>query len=399
MAPEPFAVAHPGPDFLIIAFMGHDNNLSAHLERHLNEMAMGAGRDVAIIAVTDVSFGPAYVFEITSGTRRILKALGEIDTGDGALLARLLARALVSYPGMPRIAIGFSGHGSGVFDEEPPDQLARAFALLGNPAAHALRSLRTEKMLKSAFSVLNDRPRGQLTNRELGDMLGSAFRAAGRQSPVDLLFFDTCLNGMIEIVTEFAPYARCVVASEDNEPDDGWRYDKWLARMQISPPPDAAAWGGQAVEAVAEAYARRADVVTLSAVAAGPGPLLVVARFKALIDAAAPLGRAGYEQLDWARSQSRIFADAEFDSYDLCDFASHLIRRNQIPVLTHAAGALIQAVNAAVLYKTPPNAATAYGLAFWFPEIRRSFEKDVNTYRLLRFDRETGWSDYLRQYL
>jgi hypothetical protein len=402
MALEPFKVGHSRPEFVIILFLGYDNELPSYLkDHHLNELARGAGASVAILAVADNALGPGQVVEITSRRITLLEDLGEIDTGDPQLLGDLLARALASYPSQPRIAIGFSGHGTGIFDEESPDQLLRALALLTHPRTHVRRPPRADAVLKCDYSVLHDRPHGQLTNLEVGDMLRAAFDAAGRRSPVDLLFFDTCLNGMIEVVTEFAEFAECVIASEENEPATGWHYDKWLARMNASPPIDPAAWGGQAVDAMAEAYAEIsfATPVTLSAIAAGRGPLRTVACFKALIEAAELLGLDGYAKLEWARRRSRIFGDSKVDSYDLRDFAGHLAARGDTPTLARAAGALAEAVRDAVLHHTARDAPTAHGLAFWFPGTRQSFTRDSGNYRRLRFDRATGWSSYLDRYL
>ena len=37
----------------------------------------------------------------------------------------------------------------------------------------------------------------------------------------------------------------------------------------------------------------------------------------------------------------------------------------------------------------------AQGLAFWFPSNRYAYRQVVDTYRKLRFDKDTDWSDYL----
>ena len=54
-------------------------------------------------------------------------------------------------------------------------------------------------------------------------------RAAGRvearrhdRQRSNLIFSDTCLNGMIEVTEQLKDYATCIVGSEDLEPGDGW---------------------------------------------------------------------------------------------------------------------------------------------------------------------------------
>jgi hypothetical protein len=54
---------------------------------------------------------------------------------------------------------------------------------------------------------------------------------------VDLIFSDTCLNGMIEVLEQFKEFAEVVVGSEDLEPGGGWEYHEWFGLMSDSPLP------------------------------------------------------------------------------------------------------------------------------------------------------------------
>ena len=56
---------------------------------------------------------------------------------------------------------------------------------------------------------------GVLTNYEAHGVLKAAFSRAGMEGKkVDLIFSDTCLNGMIEVLEQFKEFAEVVVGSE-----------------------------------------------------------------------------------------------------------------------------------------------------------------------------------------
>jgi len=399
MTLQPFPVRHRDPKFVIILFFGNDNGLSDQVETDLDAMARAAPPDLAVLVVADTSPGPGQVLEITTNTRTLLKCLGEIDTGNQELIAELLARALISYPNARHVAIGFSGHGSGVFDEIEPTAYWRLFPWLRPPTPPMPRRFATDKLLVATYALMIDRtPEGLLTNAEVRAILRDAFAAAGRPSdrPVDLIFFDTCLNGMIEVVTEFEDFADCIVGSADLQPDTGWDYRKWLNGTTASPPGDGYAWGALAVDAMEAAYAGGLErPVTLSAVRARSK---ITDRFANLVRQVEPFQLRGFRFLEWARSQSQLYGGLRLDSYDLLDFARNLARAREIEEVGVAAEELIAAIDDAMVKSIALGLNYANGLAFWFPCARITYLKDVTSYRELSFDRLTGWSSYLDTY-
>ena len=71
----------------------------------------------------------------------------------------------------------------------------------------------------SARAMLHDDTNGGvLTNLEAEGVLKAAFKRAGMTGKVDLIFSDTCLNGMIEVAEQLKDYATCIVGSEELEP-------------------------------------------------------------------------------------------------------------------------------------------------------------------------------------
>lgn len=408
---EPFAVQDREVGHVIVELFGGDNNLTAFVEEDLYEIAAGNRGAFALLALVDTADRGAVVIEWTPRTgRHELEELGEIDTGDPETLARFVARALATYPPPVKLAIGFWDHGSGVFAEYDPAELllerGRA-AYPPVPRHRRPRSFRARHLFLSAWrrsgeararAMLHDDTNvGVLTNLEAGKMLAAAFARAGRERKVELVFSDTCLNGMVEVTEQLAPFAEVVVASEELEPGDGWEYHEWLARMSEAAPADAAAWGRQAVEGFEAGYADRPaeHPCTLAAFRAENR---IAEAFAGFVEAARGLGRAGFDRLQRARVTAQSFA-SDHDSYDLEDFMTRIRRQRGAAALRAAAGEVIAAVGEARIASVALGASVrrATGLAFWFPSSRRAFEETIATYARLDFATRTGWADYLRE--
>lgn len=389
----PFKV-QTNPKYLVIEFF--DNGFSSQVGPALSAMSAADVPDLAVLAVTDKLNLPAEVIEITAMREETLEVLGTINTGNPLLMADLLARALLSYPRAQHIAIGFAGHGTGVFDD---------FDAHPNPLVRLFRSLVPARIPPAQppheglqfFSLMHERNgTGLLTNQELQDLFRYAFELAGRSEPVDLIFFDTCLNGMIEVVTQVEQFADCIAGSNDETPGPGWNYGEWLARMKSEPPANGIEWGRLAVKAMDNSQTGQGQgPMTLSAVR----PRSTVTQcFAELVRRADLAGRDGFSYLSRIRDRTRSFGARMVDSWDLGDFAARLAADRDIEEIALAADALNSAVRYAVIGSIPiePDAS---GLAFWFPALSRSFKRDAGTYSGLTFDRETGWSSYLYKYL
>ena len=64
---------------------------------------------------------------------------------------------------------------------------------------------------------------------------------------LDLLGFDNCVMGMLEVGAELEPYVETMVASEGYVPNAGWSYGPWLEQLQTSPEMDSQSAGVAAV--------------------------------------------------------------------------------------------------------------------------------------------------------
>src|SRR5437773_3313396 len=126
-----FDVTEPKPTHLIIELFGGDNNLSDYVLEDLQEMAAGNKGNFVVLGLADYLGDGGQVIELSRAKGlRVLETPGEINTGDPETLAAFIARALVTYPDVPHVALGFWDHGSGVFDENDPNEkdLSRALS-------------------------------------------------------------------------------------------------------------------------------------------------------------------------------------------------------------------------------------------------------------------------------
>jgi hypothetical protein len=408
---KPFAVRDPDVTHVIVEMFGGDNNLDEFVTEDLQEMASGNRGPFAVLGLADYARRGGVVVELSPRTgNRVVEDLGEINTGDPETLATFLARALLTYGPGVRKAVGFWDHGSGVFDEHDPDEQVLERRLNALPRYRRARSTRARKLfLRSARLMASPRARamlhddtnaGVLTNLEAAGMLRAAYARAGfAGGKVDLLFSDTCLNGMAEVVEELKEFAACVVGSEELEPGDGWEYHEWLGRMSDDPPATPEQWAAQAVDAFGAGYAERPDQYPCT-LAACRADNRVASSFAELVEALRRAGPAGFGWVLRARATAQSFT-SDKDSCDLKDFATRLGAAASTGEVAEAAAAVAAAVDEAVVRSVAlgPTVRRAAGLAFWCPATGGGFEADAETYARLAFDRRTGWSGYLREHL
>lgn len=407
---QPLAVKDVDATHVVIEMFGGDNNLSAYVNRDLNEMDAGKGDLLTVLALVDqAGMSNSKIIEISPRHGLVgVENLGEINTGDPDMLAKFLASALLSYPKAQRHAVGFWDHGTGVFDEFQPrggNPLDRPREVRTTPARSSARRLffRDKSRLTDRYrAMLHDDTNGDLlTNKEAGVMLAKAFGMAGfseKNKKVDMIFSDTCLNGMVEVLTQFAPFTHVITASEELEPGDGWDYKRWFAKLAQKPPAEASDWGKTAVEAYEEAYVNRTleHPVTLAAFWTNVD---LTAPFKQLVDVLTPLGQDGFDTVQLARGQTQNFAKR--NTYDLRDFAGKLAAKAKSePTVVAACQAIIEAFDQARIASVHcgDKVKAAQGLALWIPVDRGSFEDVASTYKELDFASKTGWYEYLGRF-
>ena len=164
-----------------------------------------------------------------------LSLIEEQDTanmGDASTLEDFLSFAYDNYPA-DHIAVTFWNHGGGSVSGAAFDEL------------HGLDSLDLAEMYQAFDAV---------------------WPADADDPALDLVGFDTCLMGTVDVASVFRSFAKYLVASEEVEPGNGWLYSGWLGALAQNTGMDGKALGTAICDSYYEGCeaAGTQDQVTLS---------------------------------------------------------------------------------------------------------------------------------------
>ncbi len=220
----------PVRDWTVLVYMSADNSLEKYSYPNLKQMEAAGGSDdnVNIVAMVDGqkllqqatvdaanklvpvpgTLGKTWRFQIGSGPydpRFVTMVnnpgddpfLGERNMGDPRELSGFIAWAQANYPAK-KYALILWDHGLGWKGFGNDDSSHGTFAS------------------KDALYM------GELSTA----LAGTSF---------ELIGFDACLMGMIEVAYQLQPFSNYFVASEELISAAGWPYDKWLAKLKANP--------------------------------------------------------------------------------------------------------------------------------------------------------------------
>jgi len=241
----------PGPtlhaaerDWTLLVYIDGDNNLEPFALLDLNEMeAAYPGQNLEVLVLLDRAEGYSKDLGDWTGTRlyrvrrddsnelgsELLQELPEANMGDPATLRQFLVDGIRAYPAK-HYGLILWDHGGGwsnhVNDEDAPGA---------------------------------EGDYDYLTLAELRGAVEQALQATA-VARLDLVGFDMCLMGQLEVAYELAEVARFMVASQALEPGDGWPYDRVLPLFAAGKPTAAIATG--IVDAFDDFYRARNEAVT-----------------------------------------------------------------------------------------------------------------------------------------
>lgn len=395
--PRKFKVATRKVPFAVVMVVAGDSDLAPQVKADLDELVAGASDQVSVLLLVDLPGDTgAAIVEVTPRGIRPIAQETEICTGDPLVLANFFSRALVSYSKATRFALGFWGHGKGVFADDDPNEMVLPAALLEYPIPGSRPARRRRSGGVSAMGMLPDETSGGiLTNREARSALAVAFARAERTERVDMIFSDTCLNGSVEVFTELRDFTEVVVASSLLVPAGGWNYKFWLEMTKERKPATARAWAELAVEAFETAHPQWGDFPKAQLAAfATQGPDLVKAfakLVKALSETSGRRQLLGFAANRVQSIQYRENLDLEQLVLRLRDLAEkdgplHQACRAFLEVFRES----LVAISAA-----PEDGEDLSGLTVWCP-IKGDLKKVSRYYPRLTFNKKTKWLKLLR---
>ena len=218
------------------------------------------------------------------------------------------------------------------------------------------------------------------------DEIQQVFNSTGS---VDLIGFDACLMGMVEVAYELKNNAYVMVGSEETEPGDGWPYDTLLADLAALPTMTPAELGQAIVDRYGQSYSPFYGT-TQSAIDLNEMDALVVAINSLAIEAM----DADPSAVSLARDTSQEYYYPE--NIDLYHFASLMYSESSDPDVQTAATAVMDAVDNAVIAAYGDNMLPdSNGLAVYFPEGEGSFDDDYNEL-IIDFPGASDWDEFLQ---
>ena len=228
------------PEWTIIVYADADDDiLESDLWFDVNEMELvGSNQQMNIVVQLDRAVGGFSEDGNWTDTRRylitrdndlsqitspVVEYVGEADMGSPQTLVDFVTWSIQNYPAK-KYALIMSDHGSG---------WANGFSDLefGN----------------------------SLSLPEITGAIAQIQQSMGGQK-FEILGFDACLMGMIEVYGSFYPYTNYMIASEEVEPATGWAYAAWLGDLAENP----AASGREASQYIVSTYIVEDTLLTLS---------------------------------------------------------------------------------------------------------------------------------------
>jgi len=387
-----------------MVFMAADNNLEAGGELDMNEMeTVGSNEKVNIVVQLDRSGKFSQDSDMKwSGCRRyfikkdtqpkkvtspMLEDLGPLDTAAPESLLGFVKWAKQKYPAQ-HYALILWNHGTGWKEIQPdvePSIMTTVSAFSGN--ADISYNISYDDTSASSMDIPT-----------LGKTLLKASSILGQ--PIDLLGFDACLMQMLEVAHESAAAARFQVGSTDLEPERGWPYDAFLAKLAANPAMDGRQLGTAIVDTYKASYQMGSQgntAVTLSLL-----DLSKVADVTKALNSFVSTVKSGIREID--RIEHAREAALKFVYKDYVDLGNYLeiltkttegaaiktAARQLLASLTGENGLIIKHGSTGEKYKD------ATGLCIFLPD-RAGFRTYKNRYKLLSLCAETGWYKLLEE--
>ena len=336
------------------------SNIEAGMMLDVNEIEyVGSTPDVNFVAQVDRSDADPswtdarrFLLEQDSDpnvvTSPVLESLGEVNMGDPNTLVDFALWAAQNFPA-EHYALVLSDHG-GAWTGEGWD-------LTSN----------------------ND----QLTMAELDQAFGQITQQLGQN--FDLIGFDACLMGQLDVIRLLAPYADYAVLAEETEPGPGWAYDLSLPPLIQNPSMNAADLGQMFVDGYYYSYhdgiyAGREDRYDLNLYDLA-GEQDVSAALDNFIQATEANSSDVLRAIADARNNTVFFGGrtpdeaAQFSSIDMIHFLTLLGDISDNSEVDQTAQTLIDAArNLIVYHRASDSMADASGLAIYFPGYQKVYQ-------------------------
>ncbi|HMD82176.1 MAG TPA: clostripain-related cysteine peptidase, partial [Anaerolineales bacterium] len=320
--------------------------------------------------------------DLSSITSPIVQSLGEVDTGDPQTLVGFVTWAIQNYPAK-KYALVLSDHGGG---------------------------------WTGGFSDMTSSRNSDLSMPEIISSIEQIQQNTGVDK-FEMIGFDACLMGQIEIFGSLYPYANYMIASEEVIPGYGWSYAAWLEQLAQNPAMDGGGLSSSIVStyvvndvllidelrASADEIAQEESTTTLSAIESARVPD-VIGAMNQFVAAMATLDQSIVaEARTYTRSYFSLFGEEVSPSFiDLGNFSEVLASLTDDTSAQQAAIQLQTAIASAVVAeKHGSNVSGSNGIAFHFPDSDLYYFTEYNSEfasyaeSSQKFLEQSSWDEFL----
>lgn len=375
----------------VLVYMAADNNLETFGIKDINEMeTVGSTSQVTVLVQIDRRAGGDSTNGDWTTTRRyrvtrdsdqsligseLLADLGELNMAAPETLTDFVQWGIQNYPAQ-RYLLVLWDHGAG----------------------WQSRTLTAEPREVRAIHV--DEASG-MDDMSLPE-LEQAFAPLPR---LDIVFFDACLMGMMEVAHSIRGSADVMVASEEEIPADGAPYQSLVGRLAYNPQIGPAELASLMVADYIDFYAKSGMPCTMSALSlAGMGDLSsatdsFAAEMSASLGTTRSAIRLAAEQAQHYDTDSSVYTTYT-DYRDLYSFALRVRESVGNTQVRAAASDVMSAIDRVLIAQrnTGGSVADSHGIAIYLPTPSTRTDWLLTRYRGISFARDTRWDEFLAEY-
>ena len=320
--------------------------------------------------------------DLNTITSPVVESLGELDTGDPQTLIDFVTWAVQNYPAK-KYALIMSDHGGG---------------------------------WTGGFSDMSASSYSDLSIPEIVSSIEQIRQNTGIDK-FELIGFDACLMGQVEVFGSLYPYSNYMVASEEVIPGYGWSYAAWLGQLAENPTVDGSGLSQSIVSTYvindtvfadgrtsSDEIAQEESTTTLSAIESARLPD-VIGAMNQFVSAITSLDQSLVaEARTYTRSYHSIFGEEVSPSFiDLANFSQVLTTLTDDATVQQTAVQLQTAISSSVVAeKHGTNMSGSNGIAFHFPDsdlyYYTEFNNDFPPYYAessYKFLEQSVWDEFL----
>ena len=377
-----------------MVYMNGDGNLEyAAFDDYLEMGNVGSNDSLAIVLLFDrhpnylntrpLNWADSRYIALLPNNQKKFKSMGELDMGSPQTLNNFIKWGRKNFPA-EHFALVLWDHGGGWMAQN------KAELKKLNPAPQFPISLpgMEDKYESSLDFGPDETSYNKLTSIEIK-------RALTPLPKLDILFFNTCVNAMIENAFQFHKFADYFVASEDIMPLSSMPYTIFFNLIKQHPdmtPAEVAKW---IVESYGASYSKDRKDITMSAT--------LMYKVEQVKNEVNHLAELLIEKQPWAAIDSALIKTHYFPPLhyrDLYSFVESLKPETNDPELVvqcdRVMGSLYDCTTAN--YASRPEQGS-HGLSIYFPTAVGAFNNWYIEPGIIQFAEETLWDEFLILYL